>query len=83
MENNTIDKSTMTYQMSEFNNHIKVNQAIKLLQSLTSKYNNNDETIDGETMEHIIDTLGFDEYLYKKYMNKHNIELNGINAELI
>ena len=69
--------------MSEFNNHIKVNQAIKLLQSLTSKYNNNDETIDGETMEHIIDTLGFDEYLYKKYMNKHNIELNGINAELI
>ena len=83
MENNTIDKSTMSYQMSEFNNHIKVNQAIKLLQSLTSKYSNNDETIDGETMEHIINKLGFDEYLYKKYMNQHNIELYGINAELI
>lgn len=83
MENNTIDKSTMTYQMSEFNNHIKVNQAIELLQSLTSRYSNNDETIDGETMEHIINTLGFDEYLYKKYMNQHNIELYGINAELI
>ena len=36
--------------MSEFNNHIKVNQAIELLQSLTSKYSNNDETIDGETI---------------------------------
>ncbi len=75
MENITIDKTTMSYQMTEFNNHIKVNQAIELLQSLTSRYGNN-ETIDGETMEHIINTLGFDEYLYRKYVNQHNLENN-------
>ena len=60
-----------TYQMKDIEVKEKVNQVIETLSNLDSG-----DSVDGETFDYIIKKLGFDDYLYTKYLNQYNLQNN-------